>query len=153
LEEHFPKTLEFIKTILPEQHRDLKTRQIKAGIQAGYDKMIKMSKKSLSVPLVYLVLLDTMRGPTFLRSIMSERDDMEFPADSGWSLNSSEDTEERPGNEKIWVDALRNEKDKTALHHYYYQIGFHRECVPADLKELSKAEPASLPGARRFDKS
>jgi len=53
-------------------------------------------------------------------------------------------SEARKNDQTTRSDALSNEKDKTALHHYYHQFDFHRECIPADLTKMSKAEPASL---------
>lgn len=68
----FPETFEYLNEHVEEGPvRELKRRQILAGIKGGHQQLLKMSKKLLTAPLVFLVLSDPVRGPPLLRVIIA----------------------------------------------------------------------------------
>ena len=48
----------------------MKTEQVKAGIEAGYNQIIKLSDILLSVPVLFAALADPMKGPRLGRALV-----------------------------------------------------------------------------------
>jgi len=62
-EKNFRMTFECINTIANPELKDTKAKQVRAGILAGYNQIIKMSDILLSVPVLFAALTDPKRGP------------------------------------------------------------------------------------------
>ena len=67
---HFKQTFECINTIANNELRVMKTEQVKAGIEAGYNHIIKLSDILLSVPVLFAALADPMKGPRLARALV-----------------------------------------------------------------------------------
>ena len=67
---HFKQTFECINTIANNELRVMKTEQVKAGIEAGYNQIIKLSDILLSVPVLFAALADPMKGPGLARALV-----------------------------------------------------------------------------------
>ena len=138
-EKVFPKSFKCLDEI-PIKNREIKKKQIEAGIKAGHDEILKMHHMLLSPPLIFLLLLSRQRGPLLMRSILTIVSVMGIElSDDGWGKHKYDDLLEK---EKEWYDLLI--LDKEILTHFYKQIGFDRETIEKDLKKLSKAESVAV---------
>jgi hypothetical protein len=60
----FPNTFKYIEDhVRPVELKIMKKNQVLEGIQAGYDEMLKMHERSLTCPIIYLILVDSSRAP------------------------------------------------------------------------------------------
>ena len=105
-----PKTIKYLEDNFEGEEYEKKLKQIKLGIKAGRDELLKITKRYLmKAPLVLLVLCNRRRGPAFLRAVLSILH--EYPVEGVQLFNESEgdwgeyiypDNTERPNDEKIW---------------------------------------------------
>jgi len=148
----FPKTFKYIEDHVPADKKELKRKQVVAGINAGYNEMLKMHEQSNSCPIVFLLLVDPSCAPNLLRAmlivIQAHEHDRIFPTVEGWpnldlySVDNDDDSinvEQSP--ESVWIEILNTEQQRILLCHYFHQFGFHIDCIKADLQRMSNAEP------------
>ena len=140
-EKRFPKTFALIATIEDEGDRELKRKQIIAGIAAGHDELVKMSSKLLSAPVVFLLLRDPVRGPSLLRAVLSVLALNDFPLGEGWGVHVYPPPLKRPAEEQVLVDLLM--VDQSSVVHWFQQLGFNRPVVRSEMQALSKP-PSNL---------
>ena len=128
----------------------IKKNQVLEGIQAGYDEMLKMHERSLTCPIIYLILVDSSRAPPLLRVILQLIEDhdtqLQFNHEDGWVDLSSyrRNIISNDSPESIWFGLLDSEEQKVKLCHFFRQFGFHRECIQPDLQKMSKAQPTKI---------
>ena len=128
----------------------MKKNKILEGIQAGYDEMLKMHERSLTCPIIYLILVDSSRAPPLLRVILQLIEDhdtqLQFNHEDGWVDLSSyrRNIISNDSPESIWFGLLDSEEQKVKLCHFFRQFGFHRECIQLDLQKMSKAQPTKI---------
>ena len=80
-EVNFKETFSYISTIENEEVRNMKKKQVKNGIKAGYNQMVKLSEILLSVPVLFCALTDPKRGPALARAlvfIVKKMDDLSW---------------------------------------------------------------------------
>ena len=72
-ETHFKEMFKYINSYVKEEDGNckLKIKQVKAGIQAGYNQIIKMTEMLFSPPNVFLVMLDPRCHGSFFRALLS----------------------------------------------------------------------------------
>ena len=102
---------------------ELKRAQIAFGIQAGHDEIYKLYQRPLKAPMIFLAVLDPIKGPTILRAILALVDEAEVNInradtmyDNGvgycviidreleWGSFKYDNEEPRPDGEKVWYD-------------------------------------------------
>jgi hypothetical protein len=131
----FPNTFKYIEDHVPEGMKIMKKNQVLEGIQAGYDEMLKMHERSLTYPIIYLILFDSSRAPPLLRVILQLIEDhdtqLQFNHEDGWVDLSSyrQNIISNDSPESIWFGLLDSEEQKVKLCHFFRQFGFHRECI------------------------
>jgi hypothetical protein len=120
----------------------IKKNQVLEGIQAGYDEMLKMHERSLTCPIIYLVLVDdSSRAPPLLRVILQLIEDhdtqLKFSHEDGWVDLSSyrQNNNSNDSLESIWLDLLDSEEQKVKLCYFFRQFGFHRECIKSQISK------------------
>ena len=147
----FPNTFKYIEdNVRPVELKIMKKNQVLEGIQAGYDEMLKMHERSLTCPIIYLILVDSSRAPPLLRVILQLIEDhdtqLQFNHEDGWVDLSSyrRNIISNDSPESIWFGLLDSEEQKVKLCHFFRQFGFHRECIQLDLQKMSKAQPTKI---------
>ena len=139
----FPKTFEYLDSDVKVGNRDLKRKQLLAGVNAGRAELLKMSNLLMSAPLVFLVLTDPVRGPLLLRAILAIVTENGLNIeDANWG-DYKHEVEERPILEQHWYTLLY--EDQELVTHWFQEIGFMMPCIQADLQRLSKAEGTEPP--------
>jgi hypothetical protein len=135
----FPKTFEYLNSDVEVGDRDLKKKQLLAGINAGHAKLLKMSHLLMSTPLVFLILTDAVRGPLLLRAILAivTENGLNIEGD-GWG-DYEHEVEEKPTSEQDWYSLLY--EDEESVTHWFQEIGFMRPCIQGDLQRLRKLAP------------
>jgi hypothetical protein len=134
---HFPKTFEYLNLKVKVGNRDLKRKQLLAGINAGHAKVLKMSHLLMYAPLVFLVLTDPIRGSLLLWAILAIVTDNGLNIEGGDWGNYKHEVEERPTSEQHWYNLLY--EDEESVTHWFQEIGFMRPCIQGDLQRLSKS--------------
>ena len=134
--DNFSETLRSIENIADEDVRKTKHEQVTAEINAGYNKIIKMSKFMLSVPLLFAALTDARRGPSLARAIVEilkkseDSSNLEYSFDETWGKYNPENT-----TDKSMYDLI--ESNQEDMCHYFRQFGFGCACIEEDLKRLT----------------
>ena len=133
---HFKKTFECINAIDDADLKVMKIEQVKTGIKAGYNQIIKLSDILLSVPVLFAALTDPNKGPGLARAlvkVMMQKDDltwMEYNFDRSWGMwTDNNDTD------KQMLSLLQ--KDQENVWHYFQQFGMGISCVEPELKKLT----------------
>ena len=147
--EMFPRTFKYIDDTWKDNddERQFRTQQIIRGINAGYKEILKMSKDWFSVPLIFLVLMDIRRAPSFMRAVNRLLCDN--------AIITPEDCATRNGrcNDEImsitpaeasWHSKLSEDQSKFV--HYFKQFGLHHDAVQPDISRLSKLRDRTEPG-------
>jgi hypothetical protein len=135
----FPKTFEYLNSNVEVGKRDLKRKQLLAGINTNHAELLKMSHILMSIPLV--LLTDPVRGPLLLRAILA------IVTENGLNIEGEDwgdyghEVEERPTSEQHWYTLLYNE-DKELVTPWFQEIGFMMPCIQGDLQRLSKMTTA-----------
>eukprot|EP00956_Cyclotella_meneghiniana_P020757 scaffold37078_cov117-Cyclotella_meneghiniana.AAC.5 len=117
-----PKTIKYLEDNFEGEEYEKKLKQIKLGIKAGRDELLKITKRYLmKAPMVLLVLCNRRRGPAFLRAVLSILQH-EYPVEGVQLFNETEedwgnyiyaDKTEQPDDEKIWYDLLTKDAETT----------------------------------------
>ena len=104
----------------------------------------------LKVPIVYLVLCNRQRGPSFLRAVLSvlyENSNRAAPQilihdadnDMKWGAFKYDNPEDRPDDEKAWYNLLtKTEENIDDLIHWWRQFCLNYEILEEDLQRPSK---------------
>lgn len=141
----FPKTFRALDDIRDETKRQLKEKQVLAGIEAGYKQLVKMTDTLMSAPHIFLDITDPVRGPSLLRAILAvvteaglELDD-DGDENSCWGQYFYESPDDRPDVEQSFYNLLSHDAETVA--HYFQQFGFTQTCIQENLQRLSHAQP------------
>lgn len=139
-EKRFPLTFKRIDEMEDDEKAEMKREQVRFGIQAGYDEICKLYQRLLMAPMIYLAVLDPKVGPSVLRAILAivveegvdinaaqtEFDDedygVEVTEDLDWGVFQYDDPEDRPEEEKIWYEWLKESGDGPKLAHWFQQL-------------------------------
>ena len=141
---HFKKTFECINTIDDADLKIMKTEQVKAGIKAGYNKIIKLSDILLSVPVLFAALTDPKKGPGLARAlvkIMMQKDDltwMKYNFDRSWGMWKDDNETDKQMLALI-------QKDEENVWHYLQQFGLGISCVGTQLKKTDTPQFRGTP--------
>ena len=127
-EKNFKGTFNCINSIPDESLRELKRKQVRAGILAGHKQIVKLSDILLSVPVLFAALTDPRRGPSLARAIarvLRQQEDsswMEFQIDDSWrALDGSN------GMDKLMCSLIK--RDTATACHFAQQFGLGLACV------------------------
>ena len=134
-EKNFKGTFDCISLIPDESLREMKRKQVMAGILAGHKQIIKLSDILLSVPVLFAALSDPRRGPSLARAVVHvvRQEDsswMEFQIDDSWRV-----LDESNGTDKLMHSLIKN--DTANVCHFFRQFGLGLACVEEELKRLS----------------
>jgi len=144
----FPKTFKYIDDTWKDNdyQRQFRTQQIIRGINAGYKEILKMSKDLFSVPLIFLVLMDIRRAPSFMRAVNRLLCDNDIITPDECSTRNGRSHDEimsiSPA-EATWYNRLSEDESKFV--HYFKQFGLHRDVVLPDINLLSKLMDRTVP--------
>ena len=143
-ESHFEEMFNYINSHVNEDDgiRKLKIQQVKVGIQAGYDQIIKMTEMLFSPPNVFLVMIDPSHCGSFVRALLSlvvfeggikigmETDELEK------RLKDYSTFDSWPSPEKKWYTLLKNCGVDNIVH-YFKMIGLSQQIVYGDFIKMS----------------
>jgi hypothetical protein len=141
-EQQFQKTFNYLATAnIPESTRKLKEEQLKAGIAAGHAELVKMSRLLLSAPMIFVVLVNPIRGPSLLRAILAIVNANNYDIGEGWGEYeyAPPRADNRPEEEAVFYDLLVGNGESVT--HWIQQLGLMLPCVRDDLQRLSKETP------------
>lgn len=142
-EERFPDAFSYLPNIVDDDLRTLKRTQMETGAIAGHAEMVKMSRRLLSAPIIFLVLTHYDRGPALMRAVLAVGvlGGLDLGEASGWGEFAHTPPLIRPADEKAFFDLLIEDKESVA--HWLQQLGLMRDCVREDLQRLSNERSAS----------
>ena len=134
---NFKETFEAIDRLNDETKKEMKRKQVRKGIKAGYNQIVKLSEILLSVPVIFAALTDWKKGPSLARAIVhivkkieEQATWMKYTIDDTWGpYNEGNSTDKQ-----MFNLIVKNEKD---LCHYFQQFGLGMECVKNNLKALT----------------
>ena len=143
-ENHFKEMFTYINSHVNEDDgtRKLKIQQVKVGIQAGYDQIIKMTEMLFSPPNIFLVMIDPSHRGSFVRALLSlvvleggvnigmETDELEK------RLKDYSTFDSWPQQEKKWYTLLKNCGVDNIVH-YFKMIGLSQHIVYGDFIKMS----------------
>ena len=143
-ESHFKEMFNYINSHVKEDDdtRKLKIQQVKVGIQAGYNQIIKMTEMLFSPPNIFLVMIDPSHCGSFVRSLLSL-----VVLEGGVKIGMEmEELQKRlkdystfdswPSSEKEWYTLLKN-CGVDSIVHYFKMIGLSRQIVYGDFIKMS----------------
>ena len=136
----FKNTFDYIEDTWKDDpvEKTLRTKQILAGINAGYKEILKMLKAWFSVPLIYLILFDRRRAPDFTRAVNKVIFDANIITKEEFEIRNGRDPGMVTTAEVTWLNKLR-ENENLAIAYFRF-MGLHRECLFDDLRKLSKMQ-------------
>ena len=136
----FKNTFDYIEDTWKDDpvEKTLRTKQILAGINAGYKEILKMSKAWFSVPLIYLILFDRRRAPGFMRAVNKVIFDANIITKEEFEIRNGRDPDIVATAEVTWLNKLREDENLAIA--YFRFMGLHRECLFDDLRKLSKMQ-------------
>ena len=130
---HFSPLYHYLNANFSAEAKKLKENQIQAGIAAGYNELMKMSKLLFAPPVIFLILVDPCRRCSFCRALLSfirwNTDKLrsesyhEFPFLAGPTF---------PQRERHWYDLLSSQATTLVCSHFI-TMGLHCQVVEKDL--------------------
>ena len=129
----FSSLYDYLNTNFTGEMKELKENQIEAGIAAGYNELMKMSKLLFTPPVIFLILVDPRKRCSFCRTLLSfirwntqelrSEAYNEFPFLLGPTF---------PKEEREWYDLLSSHTETLVCSHFI-TMGLHRQVVERDL--------------------
>ena len=151
-ETSFPKTFESLDDIPDVIQRELKRKQVVAGIRAAYDELVKMSKFYFSPQNIFLILLLGKEGSCFCRALarlltetICEDSDVSFLKE-GWTLPETQTELENDFLRLLNVDAEK-------VVHWMRQHGLAKAEALTELRVLSQERPKPTRGLLALKRS
>ena len=139
----FPKTAQIVESIDKNSEKEFRISQIQAGIECGFDEIVKMSDSLFKPPFVFVGLLSPEHGPALMRVILLIL--------TGTYKSLCELT--------LRLPCLPSEEGRlyylletvtSSLTHWFGQLGFHRPILKHDIDALATADKSATVSYSEF---
>ena len=142
---HLKEIHDYINNNLTDKIKELKLLQIKKGITAGYDEIMKMSNVLFAPPIIFLILIDPCQRCSFCRALLTFicNHTNKFTAYESYKEFPFIEGHNWPEDEKRWYKLLSS-YDHTTVCSHFVTMGLHQDIVANDLLNIGQANDLVL---------